>query len=376
MWCETHARPSRASANVFLSSAPTASSGGASATANVDGTYPRERRTIRPPRTTESSVRVWIGRSCSRNRSAIAASRSSASSSVNAIGSSDTFPLVITSGTPTSASSRWCSGEYGSITPRSRDRGATDGATRAPGRRGAMTIGARRRRVRPRPRRAPAASRAMSANGRSSRCLRARSRATAASSSARQARWNPPTPLTATIRPSSRPRDRLVVAAHARPARRARVRLGVEAAVARVVVLGLAGGAHDEAGHRRPRAVVRDAGDDREARAAVRAVDERVAIPPIGRVEELREAGVAGRDVRGDRRVRAPGARALPDHEVRASRPPERPRTPRIRRTPAAAPPTRRRSRNASTCAPSTSTSTPSASLSTNPASPCSHASP
>ena len=38
MWCETHARPSRASANVFLSSAPTASSGGALATGSVDGT--------------------------------------------------------------------------------------------------------------------------------------------------------------------------------------------------------------------------------------------------------------------------------------------------------------------------------------------------
>ena len=207
MWCETHARPSRASANVFLSSAPTASSGGASGTANVDGTNPRERRTIRPPRTTESSVRVWIGRSCSRKRSAIPASRSSASSSVNAIGSSDTFPLVSTSGTPTSASSRWCSGEYGSITPRSRERGATDGATRASGRRGAITIGRSRHvsGVRPDPisEAAMPASRTMSANGRSSRCLRARRRATAVSSSARQARWNPPMPLTARMAPSS-----------------------------------------------------------------------------------------------------------------------------------------------------------------------------
>ena len=43
----------------------------------------------------------------------------------------------------------------------------------------------------------------MSANGLSSRCLRARSRATARSSAARQARWKPPSPLTATIAPSS-----------------------------------------------------------------------------------------------------------------------------------------------------------------------------
>ena len=38
MWWLIQARPSRASANVFLSSAPTASSGGAAATANVAGT--------------------------------------------------------------------------------------------------------------------------------------------------------------------------------------------------------------------------------------------------------------------------------------------------------------------------------------------------
>ena len=106
MWWPTHARPSRASVNVFLSSAPQASSGGASGTGRVAGTYPRERRTSRPSRTTESSVRVWIGRSCVTNTSAIPASRSRASSSVNAIGSSDTLPLVITNGTPTSATSR------------------------------------------------------------------------------------------------------------------------------------------------------------------------------------------------------------------------------------------------------------------------------
>ena len=111
MWWPTHARPSRASANVDFSSAPTASSGGAGATGSVAGTYPRERRTIRPPRSTLSSTRVWIGRSCRRKTSAIPASRSSASSFVNAIGSSETLPLVMTSGTPTSASSRWCSGE-------------------------------------------------------------------------------------------------------------------------------------------------------------------------------------------------------------------------------------------------------------------------
>ena len=47
-------------------------------------------------------------------------------------------------------------------------------------------------------------------------------------------------------------------------------------------------GAHREAGHRRQRPVVRDAADDREARPAVRAVDERVAVAAVGRVARAR----------------------------------------------------------------------------------------
>ena len=57
-------------------------------------------------RTTESSVRVWIGRSWTQNASAIPPRRSSASSSPNAIGSSETLPEVITSVAAVSASSR------------------------------------------------------------------------------------------------------------------------------------------------------------------------------------------------------------------------------------------------------------------------------
>src|SRR3954449_8372059 len=41
---------------------------------------------------------------------------------------------------PASPSSRWCSGEYGSITPSSRAPGATAAATAAGSRRGASTI--------------------------------------------------------------------------------------------------------------------------------------------------------------------------------------------------------------------------------------------
>jgi hypothetical protein len=105
----------------------------------------------------------------------------------------------------------------------------------------------------------------------------------------------------------------------ARAARRAGVRLRVEAPVGRVVVLGLAGRAHREARHRGRRPVVGHAGDDREARPAVGAVDERVAVAAVGGVEELGEAGVAGRGVGSDRGVGAP-ADARADAEPRLAR--------------------------------------------------------
>ena len=44
--------------------------------------------------------------------------------------------------------------------------------------------------------------------------------------------------------------------------------------------------------------------DDREARSAVRAVDERVAVAAVGRIEELGEAVRAGRGVGRDQRLR------------------------------------------------------------------------
>ena len=111
------------------------------------------------------------------------ASRSRASRSRNAIGSSLTLPLVITSGPPTASSSRWCSGVYGSSTPRSalargdRLRHARAGAVAAPRRSAARrdssaasTASERARAAAP-----PRPSRTISANGFSSRCLRARS---------------------------------------------------------------------------------------------------------------------------------------------------------------------------------------------------------
>ena len=59
-------------------------------------------------------------------------------------------------------------------------------------------------------------------------------------------------------------------------------------------------GAHREARHRRVGPVVRDPAHDGEARPAVGAVDERVAVAAVGRVEQLGEARGAGRGVGRD----------------------------------------------------------------------------
>jgi hypothetical protein len=76
------------------------------------------------------------------------------------------------------------------------------------------------------------------------------------------------------------------------------VGLGVEAAIERVVILSLALRAHDEALHRGVGAVVGQRFDDAEARAAIGAVGERVAVAPVVRVEDFGQAIGAGRNVR------------------------------------------------------------------------------
>ena len=106
----------------------------------------------------------------------------------------------------------------------------------------------------------------------------------------------------------------------ARPAGRAGDGLRVEAAVARVLVLGPAGRAQDEAAHGRVRAVVGQRAQDGEARAAVGAVGERVAVAPVGRVEHLGQAVRAGRQVRQHQRRPGPGLVAVPDLEGREPR--------------------------------------------------------
>ena len=56
-------------------------------------------------------MRVWIGAVVQQEEVGDAGQPLERVLVANAIGSSETLPLVITSGTPTSASSRWCSGE-------------------------------------------------------------------------------------------------------------------------------------------------------------------------------------------------------------------------------------------------------------------------
>src|ERR1035438_1367432 len=77
----------------------------------------------------------------------------------------------------------------------------------------------------------------------------------------------------------------------------------MEAAIQRIVVFGLAGRAHCELHHGGLRPVVRDAACDREARAAVGAVGECVAIPTVRGVEKLAQAVRAGGGVGGDART-------------------------------------------------------------------------
>ena len=77
-------------------------------------------------------------------------------------------------------------------------------------------------------------------------------------------------------------------------ARRARVRLRVEAAVARVGVLAPARRAHLELAHGGARPVVGNVQNDGVARPAVSAIGEGIKIAPVGRVEQLAEAVAAG----------------------------------------------------------------------------------
>ena len=104
-----------------------------------------------------------------------------------------------------------------------------------------------------------------------------------------------------------------------RTAGAAGVRLGVEAAVERVVVFGLALRTHDEALHRSVGTVVRQRLDDAEARAAVGAIGERVTVAAVMRIEDLGEAIRAGGDVREHQRGPGPVGIARTDRKARVA---------------------------------------------------------
>jgi hypothetical protein len=135
-------------------------------------------------------------------------SRSTASSLRQAIGSPARLPDVITSGTPASASSRWCSGEYGRKSPTSGLPGATSSQSGVSGRReqhdgpldGLEQLALGRADVR------GVARRRQVAHHHGERLLVAAlalaKPADRPVDVASQARWKPPIPFSATIRPS------------------------------------------------------------------------------------------------------------------------------------------------------------------------------
>ncbi len=82
-----------------------------------------------------------------------------------------------------------------------------------------------------------------------------------------------------------------------RPAPRTRIRLRVITAALGIVVFRLTLRAEMKCAHRSIGAIVRQRGDDAEPRSAVRAIDERIAIPAVGKIEQFRAAIRARRKV-------------------------------------------------------------------------------
>ena len=209
MWCETHARAVPATQNVLLSSAPQASSGRPARERQAPARHvpARAAQHQRPPadhaRTTESSVRVRIGRSCSSRpgrRSPPAARPRPRPRTRSARRRRCRWSSPAARPCPPAAGG--AAACRGASRPSSRERGATASATAAPRRRGASTIG-RSRESSSRSSSAPsstssaaaATSGTISANGLSSRCLRARSAATARSSRRHARQVEPAEPL-------------------------------------------------------------------------------------------------------------------------------------------------------------------------------------
>ena len=273
-------------------------------------------------RTTESSIGRTIGRSWTRKRSAMPASRVSASRSSVAIGSSDAVAAGRDDREAELAQQQMMQRRIGQhraepadcpARPHRRAPSARRRRSRTIGRSGAERAAAILRGVDARSSRRTASSVGnITANGFSSRRLRARrrrhGRVVARVDQEMEAadalhRDDPPVAdarrrRRAARRPRSRQRAPVgIPERQLRPAVGAGVRLGVEAAVGGILVFGAAGGAHRETPHRGAGAVVGQVLDDAVARAAVRAVDERIAVAAVGGIEQLAQAVVAGGEV-------------------------------------------------------------------------------
>ncbi len=82
----------------------------------------------------------------------------------------------------------------------------------------------------------------------------------------------------------------------------------MKSSVQRIFILDTAIAAHLEIAHRRPLAVIRNAFDNRKTRSAIGAVDKRIAIATIFRVEHLAQTIGAGGDVGGPQSAQAVGS--------------------------------------------------------------------
>src|SRR5271167_279354 len=99
------------------------------------------------------------------------------------------------------------------------------------------------------------------------------------------------------------PRSGLIPEFHPRSTLPAGVGLGMKAAVQRILVFRKTCRAHGKPRHRRARPVIRNIANNSEARSAVGAIDERIAIAPVIRVEQFAQAVRTYRNIRRNQRM-------------------------------------------------------------------------
>ena len=107
-----------------------------------------------------------------------------------------------------------------------------------------------------------------------------------------------------------------------RAALRTGIRLGMEAPVAGIIILGAAVRAHQKGRHSCVRAVIRDGARNGIPGAALGAVDEGIEMAPVGWIKKFPQTGVAGRHIgrkKGEGSA-SRGVHALPDREFSVSR--------------------------------------------------------